>query len=75
MNYVSGDISVINSFTNTVIKTIKVGGFPIAMIYNPSNGYIYVSGYGSGDITLIGGSIVKKTIDEPPFSYSIRIQS
>ena len=38
----SDDVSVIDSATNTVSKTIDVEGFPYDLEYNPSNKYIYV---------------------------------
>ncbi|BDC18779.1 YncE family protein [Acidianus sp. HS-5] len=39
----SDTISVINSTTNHVIGNITVKGHPFSLLYDPSNGYIYVT--------------------------------
>ena len=38
-----GEITIINSETNTVIKNITVKGYPESITYDPNNGYLYVS--------------------------------
>jgi len=60
----NGNILVINSSTNQLIKSIAVGGLPWAMAYDPQNGDIYVAeGIPSSAIIVINSStntIVKK---------------
>ena len=45
----SGDVSVISSSTNTVIKTIDVGTNPQDIEYNPNNKNMYVANADSDD--------------------------
>ena len=44
----TGTVSIIDSFTNNMVKIIPIGESDITLdrnlIYNPSNGYIYLSG-------------------------------
>jgi YVTN family beta-propeller protein len=40
----------------TVIATIPVGKWPLGVAYDPSNGYIYVTNYGSGTVSIISTS-------------------
>jgi len=51
----SGTVSVINGATNTVIATIPVGTWPVGVAYDPSNGYIYVTNFDSGTVSVING--------------------
>ena len=46
-NYNAATVSVIDSSTNEVVDTIKVGPRPYALQYNPSNNNdIYVANFG-----------------------------
>jgi DNA-binding beta-propeller fold protein YncE len=40
-----------------------VGDYPYDLEYNPSNGYIYVAHFPSGEITVISGITVIKSLD------------
>jgi len=52
---------VINGATNKVIATIPVGIWPKGIAYDPSNGYIYVTNYGSGTVSIISTSASTST--------------
>jgi len=43
--------------TFKVIATIPVGSMPAGVAYDPSNGYIYVTNYGSGTVSIISTSV------------------
>ena len=59
-NQRSGDVSVIDSSTNTVIVTVGVGNGPLSLEYNPCNNNIYVSNSHSDDVSVI------QTVMPPP---------
>ena len=71
-NQLSGDVSVIDSSTNTVIKTVDVGQHLQDLEYNPSNGYIYVANQGSNDVSVIDSStntvVATVGVDNGPLS-------
>ena len=52
------------SWAQSVIKTIPVGDFPVALEYNPINKYVYVSNSDSDDVSVINSAnnTVIKTI-------------
>lgn len=52
-NINSNTVSVIDTLTNTVVETIKVGIGPSEVEYNPDNKDMYVSNRGSNTITVI----------------------
>ena len=56
ININSGDISVIDSSTNTVNTTENVYSSPMALEFNPSNNNIYVANQGSNSISVIDSS-------------------
>jgi YVTN family beta-propeller protein len=51
----SNTVSVIDSSTNTVITTIRVGAAPTDIAFNPNNGNMYLAnvGGGSGDTVSV----------------------
>ncbi|MBA3750898.1 MAG: beta-propeller fold lactonase family protein, partial [Nitrosopumilus sp.] len=51
-----GNVSVIDSSTNTVVDTIPVGDNPFALLFNPNNNNIYVANRDSGDVSVIDSS-------------------
>jgi YVTN family beta-propeller protein len=54
-NYDSGNVSVINGLTNTVIDTIPVGVRPIGVGTNTFTNRIYVANSGSDSVSVIDG--------------------
>lgn len=58
-------MKIIDSSTNMVIVTLNVGDSPRALEYNPSNEYIYVANFNSGDVSIIDSSTndVVDTVD------------
>jgi YVTN family beta-propeller protein len=52
-------ISVIDSFSNTVVNTIAVGSLPWGIAVNPITNVVYVTNYGSGTVTVINGTTNK----------------
>ncbi|MHB1868236.1 MAG: YncE family protein, partial [Nitrososphaerales archaeon] len=74
----SGNISVIDTSTNTVIKTItgfancpeQVVCSPSAVFYDPADGYIYVGHRGGvANVTLVQGTSVVKSISLNSTNY------
>ena len=49
----SGNVSVIDTATNTVANTITVGSYPWSVAFNPSGTLAYVTNYGSGTVSVI----------------------
>ena len=63
----SDNVSVINGSTNSVISTISVGSGPIisifdteifstGIVFDPNNGYVYVTNVASGTVSIISTS-------------------
>jgi YVTN family beta-propeller protein len=52
----SNSVSVINGATNSVIATIDVGSYPYGAVFDSSNGYVYVTNYFSGTVSIISTS-------------------
>ena len=50
---IGGNVSVISDATNKVVATIPVGTDPEGVGYDLSNGYVYVSNYNQGTISII----------------------
>jgi len=48
---------VIDGANNIVIANITVGLEPTGVAYDPSNGYIYVTNYDSGTVSIISTSV------------------
>lgn len=55
-NRLNNTVSVINSATYNVIKTIQVGTAPTGIDYNSTTGDVYVANYGSDNISIISGA-------------------
>jgi len=53
VNRKSNDVSVIDTNTNTVVKTIPVGRDPLDVGVNPSRSVAYVANNGSGSFSII----------------------
>jgi YVTN family beta-propeller protein len=49
----SGNVSVIDSSSNTIGETIPVGQGPVALEFNPENDNMYVANEKSGDVSVI----------------------
>jgi YVTN family beta-propeller protein len=52
-NFFSQNVSVINTTTNMVIATVKVGNFPYGVAANPDGTKIYVANAGDATISVI----------------------
>jgi YVTN family beta-propeller protein len=52
-NYDSAAVSVISAASNSVVATIGVGMEPAFAAYDPSQSEVFVSNYGSGNVTVI----------------------
>ena len=50
----SDDVSTIDEYNATVVKTISVGSGPVGISVNPNTNKIYVSNYGDGTINVLG---------------------
>jgi len=59
-NWISKNISVINTSDYSVKKTISVNGIPRGMAISPDENFLYVGNFTSGDINKI--DIKKKTV-------------
>ena len=61
----SGNVSVIDTATNTVTATITVGTAPFAVAVSPDGGTIYVANIDSNNVSAIGASTNKVTALTP----------
>ena len=52
----TGTVSVINDTTNTVVGNLPVGKNPLAIIYNPANGFFYAANTLSNSLSIINGT-------------------
>jgi YVTN family beta-propeller protein len=61
----NGTVSVINTSTNTVVKTVPVGREPEGVAITPNGSYAYVANVGSGTVSVIKTSTdtVVKTVE------------
>ncbi|MEP0826218.1 MAG: YncE family protein [Nitrososphaera sp.] len=50
-------VSVIDTATNSIIKTIQTDHTPIGIAVNPNTNFIYVGNSGSGIVSVIDGSV------------------
>lgn len=48
--------SVLNTSTNTVVKTIRVGSTPTGVAITPNGKYVYVTNGGSNTVSMINAS-------------------
>ncbi len=58
-NCCSGNVSLINSKTESVVHSVKVGTEPVRMVYDPLNHYVYVANYGSNNVSVINSMTYK----------------
>ncbi len=58
-----------NSEVQQVVDTIGVGSIPEESTYDPANGYLYISDYGSEEVTVLDGTSVAATIPAGPATY------
>jgi YVTN family beta-propeller protein len=63
---VSNTVSVINPSINTVVATIPVGINPRGIAFNPDNGFLYVTNFGSDTVSVINP--VTNTVVGAPIS-------
>jgi len=64
-NHSSGNLIIIDGATNQVIKTLEVGGSPLAMCYVPVGNRIYCANYFGTSVAVIDGStdtVVKQVL-------------
>ena len=67
---VKPDVYVANQNSNTVtaisglqaLYNVSTGANPVAIAYDPSNGYIYVANYNSGTVSIINGTALVATV-------------
>ena len=52
-NYVSDNVSVINTATNAVVATIAVGNQPYGVSTSPDGSRVYVTNFGSDNVSVI----------------------
>jgi YVTN family beta-propeller protein len=60
-SYISGknQIPIISTKSNTLVGNLTVGNYPISMIYNPSNRYVYVALMESNQVAVISSDTNK----------------
>ena len=66
----SDDVSIIDEYNGTVVKTISVGSGPVGISVNPNTNKIYVSNYGDGTINVLG---YKQNLPEPVSKFEFLI--
>jgi YVTN family beta-propeller protein len=58
-NYISGDVSVIDTKDRRVIATIKVGEYPQRVALSPDESLAFVTNYGSRSISVVSTQTLK----------------
>ena len=53
IRYYANNVTVISSSSNEVVDSIAVGEEPRGIVYDPSSGYLYVTDFGPGAISII----------------------
>lgn len=49
----SGDITVLDTRTGRVLKTVKIGAGALGIVFNPNNNRIYVANRGTGSVSVV----------------------
>jgi len=65
----NGNISVIDTSTNKIIKTIPLGQYPTGIAINPSGTFVYVINLGDGTVSVIDtgtNSVIGRIRDKYP---------
>jgi len=74
-NYSSGNVSVIDTATNTVVSTITVGTNPFDVAITPNGQYAYVVNVGSSNVSVINTStnavVATISVGTSPFDVAI----
>jgi YVTN family beta-propeller protein len=52
-NFNAGTVSVIDTATNTVIKTITVGDVPVGVAVSPDGTRLYVTNFGDDTVSVL----------------------
>jgi YVTN family beta-propeller protein len=52
-NFFSQNVSVINTVTNMVTATVKVGNFPLGVAVDPDGSKVYVANAGDATVSVI----------------------
>ena len=63
-NQDSDDVTIFDTATNALVKTVPVGTSPCALVYDTEDGDIYVANFGSENLTIIDGS--SDSVGTPP---------
>jgi YVTN family beta-propeller protein len=74
-NDASGNVSVIDTSTNAVVKTVTVGSKPDEVAIAPNESHAYVTNYGSDTVSVIKTSTNKvvKTVTVGSYPYWVAI--
>jgi YVTN family beta-propeller protein len=74
-NYGGDTVSVVDTATNKVVKTINVGSSPDAVLATPNGAYVYVANYWSNNVSVISTasrSVVKTVgVGQGPTSLAV----
>ena len=54
-NFNRGSVSVIDTRTGALVRTIRVGAGPAALAVDKGSGYVFVANYGAGTVSLLDG--------------------
>jgi YVTN family beta-propeller protein len=50
----AGDVTIVNTTTDTAVLTVAVGRYPVPVSVDPVNGEVYVAKYASTNISVLG---------------------
>jgi YVTN family beta-propeller protein len=71
-NWGSGNVTVINGSSNSVIKTVPAGSRPYALAYNSLNNKVYCANKNSENVTVIDGAsdsvVATITVESGPYA-------
>ncbi len=69
------NVTIINTVTNQFVKNVVPGTYPSGVTYDPVNGYVYISNYGSRNVSVLdpASESIVGTLSESPNEPTITI--
>jgi len=70
-----GEVAVISGATDSVIRVVEVGSFPVALAWNPAHSWMYVANYWSSSITVVRDTLMLGVEEDRPQASSRKLQA
>lgn len=74
-NNYANTVSIIDLSTNTVVKTLNVGNWPVTAAINPTNNQVYITNSASQSVSVINtvSNTVKTTINVGSYPFGVYV--